>query len=60
MTIPFARSSGRLLSIDDLDRFSTLNGSQILRQLRRRLGFHEHEHELEHKRGHDHEPPRLR
>jgi quercetin dioxygenase-like cupin family protein len=28
-----------VLSIDDLDRFSTPNGSQILRPLRRRLGF---------------------
>ncbi len=34
--------SGRgyeILSIDDLDRFTSSNGSQVLRPLRRRLGF---------------------
>jgi quercetin dioxygenase-like cupin family protein len=29
-----------ILSIDDLDRYSTTQGSQVLRPLRRRLGFH--------------------
>ena len=29
-----------ILSIDDLDRYPTTQGSQILRPLRRRLGFH--------------------
>ena len=28
-----------ILSIDDLDRYTTLQGSQVLRPLRRRLGF---------------------
>jgi len=29
----------QVLSIDDLDRYTTLNGTQVLRPLRRRLGF---------------------
>ena len=29
-----------ILSIDDLDRYTTTQGSQVLRPLRRRIGFH--------------------
>ncbi len=29
-----------ILSIDDLDRYTTPQGSQVLRPLRRRIGFH--------------------
>lgn len=32
-------SGYEILSIDDLDRFSTTHGTQVLRPLRRRLGF---------------------
>ena len=30
-----------IVSIDDLDRYTTPQGSQVLRPLRRRIGFHQ-------------------